>query len=56
MTEIERTRAKIAEVKAKLAAAEPMSVEYYRRVLRGWEAYLAKITKEAAHARSQPPD
>jgi hypothetical protein len=46
--EIERTEAKIAEVKAKLAAADKASVAYYRAVLRGWEAYLKKLKGEAS--------
>jgi len=46
MTELERIEAKIIEVKAKLAAAEPMSIEYYRRVLRGWEVYRQKLLRD----------
>lgn len=41
--EIDRAKQKIAEIKAKLAAADAASAGYYRTVLRGWEQYLRKL-------------
>lgn len=46
MTEIDRAKQKIAEIKVKLAAADAASIGYYQTVLRGWEKYLRKLEAE----------
>lgn len=46
--DIARAKQKIAEIKAKLAAAtDAESVGHYQRVLRGWEQYLRKLEAES---------
>jgi hypothetical protein len=45
MTEIERTRATIARLQQKLAAADPESRRYYELCLIGWQRWLVNLER-----------